>query len=533
MTRIGASDCGQRSHATPAEHFVGSSMSIFGLLPLVLLLQLLACTGERPPEEAVAPPPAPSRSVATWSPTDREIAWKPWAAASFEEAQTRDCPLLLYLASPGSEGLFVDDSSALRLLVEQRFIGMRVDPLRRPDIARRYPTGGWPALVALLPDGRSFATAVDIPADNVELFLLRLWEAYAEKRETITAKVTRATRQTTREPAHSIDPERIYQTCVETFDSTYAGFGRDAKFPEIATLQFLLSYAEIRDDEHARHMAKQTLEALLASPMIDAQNGGIHAFSHTPDWQTPVREKDGLDQALLLQLLLAKVDRDRSADTGTAHRQLDYIAAQLFEPTQGAFRGRQLGMGARDWWTDPLIYADRHAALIRACVAAAQQLSNAAARDMAQAAGEFLLDNCIDAEGAVQHVCGQSDLSGLLTDQMLAALALLDLGELSGDARFEAQAHRLLRFAETQLYDERTRAFADRPEQIAVEGLPIRSILPYRDGLQPAGNPLAAELYLRLGDAARSSQLLSGKRLVNPPERGYSSAGRVALGASQ
>jgi uncharacterized protein YyaL (SSP411 family) len=217
----------------------------------------------------------------TWSSEDREIAWKPWAASSFEEARDRDVPLLLYLASPGCEGLFADDSSALRLLVEQRFVGMHVDPLRRPDIARRYPTGGWPALIAMSPDGRPFATAVDIPAGNVELFLLRLWEAYAEKREVIAAKVARVARRTLREPAYSIDPERIYQTCVETFDSTYAGFGQGTKFPEIATLEFLLSYAEARDDERARHMVERTLEALLFSPMIDLRSGGIHAFSHT------------------------------------------------------------------------------------------------------------------------------------------------------------------------------------------------------------------------------------------------------------
>ena len=475
----------------------------------------------------MAPPPAPSRSVATWPSADREIAWKPWAASSFEEARARDCPLLLYLASPGCEGLFADDSSALRLLVEQRFVGMRVDPLRRPDIARRYPTGGWPALIALLPDGRSFATAVDIPAENVELFLLRLWEAYAEKREVIAAKVARVARRTTREPAHFIDPERIYQTCVETFDSTYAGFGQGTKFPEIATLEFLRSYAEAKDDERARHMVERTLEALLTSPMIDARSGGIHAFSRTPDWRAPEREKDGLDQALLLQLLLARKDRE------AARRQLDYITTELFDPDQGAFKGRQLGIGAHDWWTDPLIYVDRHAALLRACVAAAQQLSNDDARSMARVAGEFLLSSCIDAEGAVQHICGQPDVSGLLEDQMFAGLALLDLGELSGEGRFEAQARRLLHFAETQLFDGRARAFADRPERIAVEGLPIRSILPYRDGMRPAGNPLAAELYLRLGDAVGGGRLLDGKRLVDPPERGHSSAGRIVLIASE
>ena len=60
---------------------------------------------------------------------------------------------------------------------------VQVDPFKRPDIARRYDGGGWPALVVALPDGRIFARAVDIPPANVEPYLRRLHTAYEEKRE--------------------------------------------------------------------------------------------------------------------------------------------------------------------------------------------------------------------------------------------------------------------------------------------------------------------------------------------------------------
>ena len=509
--------------------FSGAAALVAGLF----LLGALGCSpGSREPaveNDKPLPPVSAALDRTIWPAEDQEIEWQTWSATAFREAADQDRPVLLYLAAPGCEGLFAAASSALRLLVEKRFVGVRVDPFARPDIARRYAAGGWPSLVILLPDGRAFATAVDIPAANVELFLLRLLDAYRQKREIVVAKVAAAERLAERADRFALAVDPVYQRCADTFDAARGGFGQGTKFPETTTLGFLLEYSTRRGEEAAWRMVEQTLDALLASPMNDPRRGGICTFSHTPDWQMPAREKDGRDQAALLRLLLTAAERDRPDYADAARRLLDYIARELFDASRGAFRGRQVGTAADAWWTDPRIYADRHAALMSACVAAARRLPDERAARMARAAGAFLVEHCLDEQGVVHHLCDQDGAWGLLEDQALATGALFDLAASSRVPRFAAAARRAMHFFEDQLFDPEQRAFADRPAALAVDESPQRPIISYRDDPHPAGNALAAELYARLGNRGRARMLLAGKRLAEAPGRGHSGCARIAM----
>ena len=60
---------------------------------------------------------------------------------------------------------------------------------------------------------------------------------------------------------------------------------------------------------------------------------------------------------------------------------------------------------ADTWWTDPTLYSDRQAALIRAYLAAATDLNDDRAAQVALQVGDALIDRCIDGRGQVQHVC--------------------------------------------------------------------------------------------------------------------------------
>ena len=132
-----------------------SALGVPPSLSLLLPLLVLACAPveESPPPAAVRPL---SAAVATtppaveWIWADGPVAWGEWSDANLARAQREDRPLLVYFAAPGCEGLFPDPTPALRQLVEEVFIGVRVDPFARPDIARQYDAGGWPALVAAL-----------------------------------------------------------------------------------------------------------------------------------------------------------------------------------------------------------------------------------------------------------------------------------------------------------------------------------------------------------------------------------------------
>ena len=486
----------------------------------LLALLLAGCAvPEEPPKEEVVRSEQPT--LAAWQWADGELPWGTWDESLFARAQSEDKPILVYLAAPGCEGLFPAPTPALRQLVAEKFVSVQVDPFKRPDIARRYDSGGWPALVVALPDGRVFARAVDIPPANVEPYLRRLHTAYEEKREILVAKVQRAARPKVEKPV-AIDA--VYRMCEAAFDSTHGGFGGPTKFLETSVLRFLLAYAEARGAEPARQMALASLDAVLASPLGDS--GGFRPYSYTPDWSAPAGERDALDQAAMLHLLL-EADQPRYVEATRA--LLGFVEGTLFDADEGVFRGRQVmadpstssgttpstssgttpsTSSGTAWWTDPTLYADRQAALIRAYLAAATALGDDRAAQVALQAGDTLINRCIDGRGQVQHVCGSEaeGSAGLLVDQALAALALWELGEWSGEARFATAAEQVGRFME-QSYD-----------QPAVLG-----------PLSHHGKALALQLYGRQGRAERVVALAGEPLLAQSPDRAHSSWARALL----
>ena len=495
-----------------------SALGVPPSLSLLLPLLVLACAPveESPAPAAVRPLPA---AVATtppaveWIWADGPVAWGEWSDANLARAQREDRPLLVYFAAPGCEGLFPDPTPALRQLVEEVFVGVRVDPFARPDIARHYDAGGWPALVAALPDGRVFARAVDIPPPNVEMYLRRLAAAFADKREVVVDKVRGATAR--RETPAPLDVAAVYRVCAAAFDSVHGGFGGPTKFLEAPVLRFLLAYADARGEERARRMVRCSLDAILASPLQEA--GGFRAFSHAPDWRAPADERDALDQAAMLHLLLEAGESRRSA----ARALFDFIARDLF--AAGHFRGRQVAVGT-GWWTDSALYADRQAALIGACLVADEVLGEGRALDMALQAGDILIARCIDGDGRVRHVCGGegAGIAGLLEDQAAAALALWALSERSGASHFTRAAARVTDFLERHLGGDT--AFYGR---VAGAGPLVRGFS-HRDDGRPSGNAQVLEFYGRRGDAGRLAALAK-EGLRRAPSRAYSSWARAVL----
>ena len=461
---------------------------------LVLLMGAGCAPAEKPPPAAAGSARPP---VAGWQWTDGELPWGAWDEALFTRAQRADNPILVYLAAPGYEGLFPAPTPALRQLVAEKFVGVRVDPFKQPDIAQRYESGGWPALVAALPDGRVFARAVDIPPANVEPYLRRLRTAYAEKRAVLVAKVQRAVARPEGEPPFAIDA--VYRACAAAFDSAYGGFGGPTKFLAPSVLRFLLVYAEARGAGPARQMALASLDAVLASPLGD--DGGFRAYSYAPDWSAPARERDALDQAAMLHLLL---EADQPRYLVAVRALLGFVEGALFDKAAGAFRGRQVMAGT--WWTDPTLYADRQAALIRAYLAAAAALGADRAAQVALQAGDALVNRCIDRRGGVQRVCGSASEGsvGLLVDQASAALALWELGQWSGEARFAKAAERVVRFME------------QRARPTAFGRLPLH------------GQGLALQLYGRQGRAEQVIALAGEPRSASA-SRAHSAWARALL----
>ena len=512
----------------------------------LLSLWGLSCSPEPPPGDARTvskPPISDTQNQPVW--TDQVIDWRSWSDLWSPEKRPHR-PILIYLAARGCDGLFAEEDGALRSLVEERYLGIRVNPFHRPDLARRYGQAGWPALAILTPEGRLVTSATDIPPKNVRLLLLRMLDHLNERPEVIDAKIRVAKIRSAKtraggsadEITSAASAEDLFAAIAADFDDQYAGFGDGVKFPEPLVLRFLLEFAERPGGsdrgrgEQAWSMVRRTLDVLTGSPTWDEGAGGIFVYSLTRDWLTPEFEKDGADQAALLSLLV----RAAQGNPGHGYRErvrqlLEYIGEQLFDEQRGVYLSRQVRLSADRWWTDPAVYADRNGLLITASLEAAALLDDEQAALQALSAARFLMKHSISEDGTVFHCLhkGVKLAPGLLADQAIVALALLAAHEWSGEPEFSRSAHRARRWMEKHLLDPATGTFFDGPTPEVAAWLQWPRLTPYEDGLGAAGNTLAAELYLRLGEAGRTADLLEGAPLGRFPARSYASYGSIAL----
>ena len=86
------------------------------------------------------------------------IDWLPWSADAFARAAREGKPVLLSITAAWCRACHEMDRTTyadpdVAALVRDRFVAVRVDTDRRPDINERYNLGGWPTTAFLTADG--------------------------------------------------------------------------------------------------------------------------------------------------------------------------------------------------------------------------------------------------------------------------------------------------------------------------------------------------------------------------------------------
>src|SRR6476646_2963296 len=86
------------------------------------------------------------------------IDWLPWGAEAFARAAREGKPVLLSITAAWCQACHEMDRTtyadpAVAALVRDRFVAVRVDTDRRPDINERYHLGGWPTTAFLTAEG--------------------------------------------------------------------------------------------------------------------------------------------------------------------------------------------------------------------------------------------------------------------------------------------------------------------------------------------------------------------------------------------
>ena len=255
-------------------------------------------------------------------------------------------------------------------------------------------------------------------------------------------------------------PLHWIRDCVLSgFDKTHGGFGAGAKFPLAAPVAFALELARREQDEAMLDVAVTTLDRMGWDGLSSGGEGAFHHACAHADWTAPDRAHLLDIQADMIRLYLdawtitgADHYRDRAREAWA------YVDRTLHDREHGGFFASEL-----DGRVDRVLLTDGNAKMIRTLLHAARVLEDVTLAETAARAAERILPAVYGRGAGVAHVLDtHARVRGLLTDQVHASAALLDLGQASGDPTYLDLADELMRSSLRKLWDPALGAFVDR-----------------------------------------------------------------------
>ncbi len=293
---------------------------------------------------------------------DNPVDWWEWGPEAFEEARSRDVPVLLSVGYASchwchvmAHESFEDEATAE--LINRHFVNIKVDREERPDVDAVYMEsvqamtgrGGWPMTVFLDHDGRPFFAGTyfpPTPRHGMPSFT-QLLQAIVEAWEGSRADVVEQARRVVEAVSATIPAgdlpgedrlERAYEAISAVFDRINGGFGGAPKFPQQPVIEFLLRIRERDWADDADRMLTQTLMEMAWGGIHDQIGGGFSRYSVDDQWLVPHFEKMLYDNAQLARLYLwAGIELERPDFIDVSRSTLDYMTRDLRHPEGGFF----------------------------------------------------------------------------------------------------------------------------------------------------------------------------------------------------
>jgi uncharacterized protein len=448
----------------------------------------------------------------------------PWSASAFARARAEDKPALLSIVAPWCASSSEMDRTSysdpeVAALVNDRFVPIRVDSDRRPDISERYSLGGWPTTAFLTADGAVIGGGTFVSLDRMPSVLQRVLAAFASRRDEMSApRVVSGFSRTANSDvgfSRTLNPE-LLSTIFASFDEEHGGFGTAPKFPLIAPLDAALDAYRHTRDPRMNHIVETTLDAMGWGSLYDDVDGGFFRCAADRDWSSPSRAKLLDVNAGMMRLYLdaseaLKIARYRER----AVEVLRYVQTWLADPVDGGWGGSQQAddvyyaadLEARRASAPPRVdgvfYANRNATMASAALQAALLLDDTALGEFALKSLERVLIGCYSPGAGVAHCLdGGASVRGLLDDQISMAAAQLDAHAATGNIVYEMMAQELLHYAVRMMWDEDGGGFFDRSIPDAEEHVGLMC-----DRLKPfVTNCEAARVLRRLADTTNDRE---------------------------
>lgn len=269
------------------------------------------------------------------------VQWYPWGPQALDRAREEDKPILLSIGYSACHWCHVmahesfEDEQTARVMNEL-FINIKVDREERPDLDKIYQTahqlltqrsGGWPLTMFLMPDDHvPFFGGTYFPPEarynmpsfrdvmvNVEQYYRSQRPDLEKQNDSVMSALNNFVGGMPGDAQLNTMPlDMARQQLEKSFDPVYGGFGAAPKFPHPTNVERLLRHwSSTRNqsdttapdvDEHALHMATQTLHAMASGGLYDQLGGGFYRYSVDERWEIPHFEKMLYDNGPLLGL---------------------------------------------------------------------------------------------------------------------------------------------------------------------------------------------------------------------------------------
>ena len=423
------------------------------------------------------------------------IHWRPWGDEAFIEGKRDGKLIFLSISASWCHWCHILDQESFAhpdviRQINSKFIPIRVDSDKRPDINNRYNMGGWPTIAILSEDAKIITGSTYIPTRQV----LDMVGAVYRKGQKTKDDPSPPPPKKKESPPAKLNETMIQTTAVyleKAFDPVNGGFGGPPKFPQPWMLEFSLLLGSITGETKWMDRVKLTLDIMRGAEVYDPIDGGFFRYATRGDWDKPHYEKLLDINAQMLSIYLTSYSLTGEVTYRvTAQGILDYLFTTLAVEEEPWFCGSQSADGyyyhlpeeERIWANPPAldstIYTNHNALVALTLLKAYPILKNEKYRDRGLDLIEFLWDQLFSPQKGMYHY-NDGNLSplGYLSDQVQMIHALLDGFETTGQKNYLEKALMLESIMDKHLRDKEAGGYFDLPEgsgEKAFQKVPIK-----------------------------------------------------------